>query len=76
MTTMKKENYQIGSSLFAMARSKARGLGIEPTGLKLEELIHAIQETEGHQSCFRKKKQCSELSCCWQRSCKAEMIDR
>jgi len=73
---MKKDKYLIGSSLFALARSKARGLGIEPAGLKLEALIHAIQNNEGHQSCFRKQKQCSELSCCWQRSCKAEMIDR
>lgn len=70
---MKKEKYLIGSSLFALARSKARGLGIESTGLKLEQLIHVIQDTEGHQSCFRKKAQCPELSCCWQRSCKAEM---
>lgn len=71
---MKKDKYLTGSSLFALARTKARGLGIEPAGLKLEPLIQSIQNSEGHQSCFRKKTQCSELNCCWQRSCKAEMI--
>ncbi|MEJ2057864.1 MAG: hypothetical protein P8X39_08520 [Desulfofustis sp.] len=73
---MKKEKFLNGSSLFALARSKARGLGIEPKNMKLEELIHAIQDGEGHQSCFRKKAECSELSCCWQRSCKAKMVGR
>ena len=73
---MKKDKFLTGSSLFAQARSKARGLGIDPKNMKLEELICAIQEKEGHQSCFRKKTECTELSCCWQRSCKAKMIPR
>ncbi len=73
---MKKEKFLTGSSLFAVARTKARGLGIDPQGMKLEELIHAIQDKEGHQSCFRKQAECSELRCCWQRSCKAKMVVR
>lgn len=73
---MKKNKYLIGSSLFALARTKARDLDIETEGLKLEQLIRAIQDTEGHQSCFRKKSECSELNCCWQRSCKAKMVKR
>lgn len=71
---MKKEKFLIGSSLFALVRNKARGLGIDPGNMKLEQLIHAVQDKEGHQSCFRKKKTCNELDCCWQRSCKAKMV--
>lgn len=73
---MGKKKYAVGSTLFALARSKARGLGIEPGDMKLEALILAVQDVEGHQSCFRRKKRCGELDCCWQRSCKAEMVAR
>ena len=73
---MGKKKFVTGSQLFAVARAKARGLGIEPGGRNLEQLIHAVQSTEGHQSCFRRKKTCSERDCCWQRSCKAEMVER
>ncbi len=62
--------------MFALARSKARGLDIESKNLKLEELIHAVQSKEGHQSCFRRSETCSELDCCWQLSCKAKMIEK
>ncbi len=73
---MGKKKYLVGSPLFALARSKARELGIEPGTMKLEALILAVQHREGHQSCFRKKERCGELDCCWQRSCRAEMVVR
>ncbi len=60
-----------GPQLFAKARKKAAGLGIESKGLKLEELILTIQEEEGYSPCFRKKEKCKETGCCWQASCGA-----
>lgn len=71
---MKKEKFLKGSPLFALARSKARGLGIDPKKLNLEQLIHEVQQKEGHEGCFRKKSSCPELGCCWQLSCKAKMV--
>ncbi|MGI9536236.1 MAG: hypothetical protein ACR2PB_04140 [Desulfocapsaceae bacterium] len=71
---MKKVKLLKGSPLFAMARSKARQHDIEPGNQKMVELIHAVQLKEGHQSCFRKNETCSELDCCWQLSCSAEMV--
>ena len=73
---MKKKDVLKGSQLFALARSKARQLEIDPGKLKLEQLIRQIQQKEGHQSCFRKQKSCNEMSCCWQLSCGAAMSDK
>ena len=73
---MKKEKFLKGSQLFALARSKARGLAIEPRKMNLEQLIRKVQQKEGHESCFRKKSSCPELGCCWQLSCKAEMVKK
>ena len=70
---MKKEKLLKGSALFALARSKARPLDIDPGKMKMEELIHSVQLKEGHQSCFKKSETCSELDCCWQLSCSAKM---
>lgn len=72
---MKKMKFLKGSPLFALARSKARPAGIDPAGLKLDQLIHAIQAQEGHESCFKKKKNCGHPDCCWQASCGARMVD-
>ena len=60
-----------GLQLFALARKKAAGLGIQSRGSKLETLILKIQEKEGHAPCFRRKEKCSETQCCWQASCGA-----
>ena len=70
---MKKEKLLKGSALFALARSKARPLDIDPGKMKMEELIHSVQHKEGHEGCFRKKETCSEMGCCWQLSCGAKM---
>lgn len=72
---MQKEKLLKGSSLFALARSKARDLTIETKGVKLAELITRIQKKEGHTACFRAKETCTELGCCWQLSCGAAMED-
>ena len=73
---MKKEKFLKGSQLFALARSKAGKLDVDHGKLNLEELIRVVQAKEGHEACFRRQKTCSELQCCWQLSCKAEMISR
>lgn len=71
---MKKETFVKGTQLLALARTKAQELGIDTKNVKMEPLIQAIQEKEGNDSCFRKKDTCAELKCCWQLSCKAEMV--
>lgn len=66
--------YKKGPKLFSLARKKAIILGIpQEKGVKLAELIFRIQEKEGNDSCFRKRADCSQTTCCWQASCGAEM---
>ena len=72
---MTKKKFLKGSPLFALARSKACSLNIETAGLKLEPLIREVQAAEGHEPCFRVKKRCPQIQCCWQASCGAEMCD-
>lgn len=68
-----KSKYLKGPALFALARRKAKDLELDSSSLKLAELIHKVQEKEGHTACFRRKETCPELACCWQLSCGAEM---
>ena len=70
---MAKKNYLKGSSLAAFARKKALTLGLEGKGMKLADLVWMIQENEGHNSCFKRQKECTQTSCCWQLSCGARM---
>lgn len=70
---MDTETFLKGSALFAEARRKAQMLGMVPGKLKLAELIGQIQVREGHTPCFRTRKSCPELTCCWQASCGAAM---
>ena len=72
---MKKQKLLKGSPLFALARSKAKQLDIDPKNQKMTELIHAVQLKEGHQDCFKKLDTCVEMDCCWQLSCGAKMVD-
>ncbi len=63
-----------GPKLFSLARKKALTLGVpQEKGVKLAELISRIQQKEGNSPCFRQREVCSELTCCWQASCQAEM---
>ncbi|HID69244.1 MAG TPA: hypothetical protein EYP35_02010 [Desulfobacterales bacterium] len=68
-----KEKCLKGSPLAAYARKKAAGLGLDGKGTKLAELVWMIQENEGHSSCFKRQKSCSQMDCCWQLSCGAKM---
>lgn len=44
-------------------------LGLDGKGMKLTGLVWMIQEKEGHTSCFKREKVCSNADCCWQLSC-------
>jgi hypothetical protein len=70
---MAKEKFFKGPKLLSLAKQKALQLSLESDGMKLEELICKVQEKEGNPVCFRKKKTCTEVLCCWQASCGAEM---
>lgn len=67
--------FKKGPKLFSLARKKAITLGVpQEKGVKLAELINRIQEKEGNEICFRQKATCSQMGCCWQASCGAEML--
>lgn len=71
---MAENVFKKGPKLFSLARKKAITLGVpQEKGVKLAELIARIQETEGNESCFRKRPTCNEMDCCWQASCGANM---
>lgn len=73
---MAKQTFLKGPALFALARRKAAELGMDVGESKLVELVQRIQECEGHTSCFRARKECPHLSCCWQASCGAVMLGK
>lgn len=52
-------------------KDKAKKLGIEPKiGMKREDLIRAIQTTEGNFSCFGTAKDyCDQSGCCFRDNC-------
>ena len=62
-----------GQALLASAREKATRLSLDGKGMKLADLVWMIQEKEGHMSCFKKEKTCTQTGCCWQVSCGAKM---
>lgn len=70
---MATEPYLKGPALFALARRKASSIDLEYGTLKMVELIREVQVREGHTACFRTRKNCSEMKCCWQVSCRALM---
>ncbi|SDO46059.1 hypothetical protein [Desulforhopalus singaporensis] len=72
---MVNPKFKKGPKLFSLARKKALMLDIpQEKGIKLAELIERIQEKEGNVPCFRKRDFCSEMRCCWQASCSAQMV--
>jgi len=51
-------------------KKKAKSLGINAGKMKKDELIHAIQKTEGNQPCFGKSNgQCPYTDCCFTDDC-------
>jgi hypothetical protein len=67
--------FKKGPKLFSVARKKALRLDIpQEKGVNLAELINRIQIKEGNEPCFQQRSTCSELSCCWQASCKVKMV--
>lgn len=70
---MDKVKFLKGPALTAFARKKAIGLGLNGKGVKLVELVHLVQEKEGHSACFKREKNCSQVDCCWQASCGAKV---
>jgi hypothetical protein len=69
-----KEKFLKGQKLLSLAKQKANQIGLSSEGLKLEDLIRKLQEMEGFTACFRVKKSCPEMSCCWQASCGCKML--
>ena len=51
-------------------KAKAKNLGLKPGKMKKEDLIRAIQETEGNFPCFGSAMEhCSQEDCCWREDC-------
>ena len=56
----------------ANLKSKAKGVGVKPGGLKKAELIRSIQIAEGNEDCFgRKAENCEQMNCCFRSDCLA-----
>lgn len=73
---MVRKGYPKGPKLFSLARKKALQFDIpQNKGIKLGDLICAIQQREGNIPCFQKRDVCCETSCCWQGSCGARMVE-
>lgn len=70
---MARTRYFKGPKLLSIARQKALKMGVASQGVNLEDLIRSVQDKEGHTACFRKKKRCPQMLCCWQASCGAKM---
>ncbi len=69
----KTRQFLKGPALLALARRKAGALGIDSSNRKLVELVHLVQQSEGHSACFRNQQECGQRGCCWQVSCGATM---
>lgn len=67
------EKFAKGLKLYGYAVNKAKQLGMADNSGKMEELICKIQLYEGNIVCFRRRKDCSEVRCCWQAACTAQM---
>lgn len=67
--------FEKGLKLYATARSKSRQIGLDTGKIGLDELVWKIQEKEGNPPCFRRQKVCSQMMCCWQAACGAEMVE-
>lgn len=53
-----------------LARSKAELLGLPHAGRRLSDVVRAIQEHEGYESCFDTgRASCVHEACCWRESC-------
>jgi predicted metal-binding transcription factor (methanogenesis marker protein 9) len=54
----------------AEIKEKARNHGIDPGNMKKIELIHAIQRSEGNNTCYGTTNgTCSQTLCCWRTDC-------
>lgn len=67
------QKFNTGLKLYSFAKEKAKEMGLDSSAMKMDSLIHLIQEKEGHSPCFRRQNHCPELTCCWQAACGAVM---
>lgn len=51
-------------------RQRAKKAGVNAAGKKLD-IIHRIQSSEGNETCFGMRNNCSQLDCCWREDCMA-----
>ncbi|OPX20541.1 MAG: hypothetical protein BZ151_03345 [Desulfobacca sp. 4484_104] len=56
-------------------RQMARNFGVKNySRLRKEDLIHAIQEKEGHSPCFKKITDCRIMDCLWREDCQKSTL--
>jgi hypothetical protein len=54
-------------------KKKAKSMGIANSKLEKEDLVHAIQESEGNFPCFKTAGDyCDQAACCWREDCICE----
>lgn len=68
----KKLTNSEGVNMIAVAgiRKKAKALGIDGSKMKKDDLIIAIQKTEGNFPCFKTANgNCDQIDCMWREEC-------
>ena len=50
-------------------KAKAKSAGVNNPSSDKTELIRQIQNTEGNTPCYKTKKECAFLNCCWRGDC-------
>ncbi|MBK9385187.1 MAG: hypothetical protein IPN34_10275 [Planctomycetes bacterium] len=60
-----------------LARTKAEELGVPHAGRSLSEVVRAIQQREGFETCFDTGRSlCAQEACCWRESCLGRALAR
>jgi hypothetical protein len=55
-----------------MLKTKAKTVGVNNPSSDKTELIRQIQTAEGYTPCYKTKKECAIMNCCWRGDCLKE----
>jgi len=50
-------------------RAKAKLVGVENPSSDKTELVRQVQTFEGFTACYKTKKECTVMNCCWRDEC-------
>ena len=53
-------------------KTKAKAVGVNNPSSDKTELVRQIQTAEGYTPCYKTKKECAVMNCCWRGNCLKE----